>query len=329
MKQIQMPQIVRGCWQLASDHSSTSQYIEPLINAIEAGFTTFDCADIYSGVEALLGMAAKKVANKNLQIHTKFVPDRSRLKTIDRSYIENIIDRSLHRLGIEQLALVQFHWWDWSIENYLPTMQVLFDLKKAGKIRHIGLTNVSRHHLQLFLDEFDIYSVQAQVSLFDRRAERGLSDLCVKNNIHLFAYGALLGGFIHEQWVNQCKPDIATLKNRSLVKYKLLIDSACGWQVFQQRLSRLKTLANVHHCSMAAIALAALLQAKKANAFIIGLSPQNFASQNSSLQKLPVLTEPQVEELTSWTCSLTGDAFEVERDKSSAHAKVMKYELNA
>lgn len=51
--------IIRGCWQLASGHSQGNTDIEPILDAIKCGFTTFDCADIYLGVEELLGKAAR------------------------------------------------------------------------------------------------------------------------------------------------------------------------------------------------------------------------------------------------------------------------------
>ena len=71
----------------------------------EQGLNTFDCADIYTGVEELLGEFLA-VHTGNIQIHTKFVPDRSALPQVDKAYVEGIIDRSLSRLGIDCLDLV-------------------------------------------------------------------------------------------------------------------------------------------------------------------------------------------------------------------------------
>lgn len=283
MNEIKTTEIIRGCWQLSEGHSDQNSDIRPILDAVESGFYTFDCADIYTGVEELLGRASKAVGEKKLRIHTKFVPDLDRLQMIDRKYVESIIYRSLKRLQIECIDLVQFHWWNWEIKNYLHAMEILSELKSEGKIAEIGLTNVNRKYLEEISERFDIASVQAQISLFDRRVERGLGAACRKRNIKLFAYGSLLGGFVSEKWVGAEKPRIEQSENRSLVKYKLLIDSACGWEEFQRRLAILNRLAEKYRCEIANIAVAALLRAERTDAVIVGLSPRNYVAQNQSL----------------------------------------------
>jgi aryl-alcohol dehydrogenase-like predicted oxidoreductase len=320
--------IIRGCWQLASGHSQGNRDVEPILDAIKCGFTTFDCADIYLGVEELLGKAAQAVPQQKLRIHTKFVPDLNRLRALDRKYVEEIINRSLKRLQVECLDLVQFHWWDWKIKNYLSAMEFLLELKAKGKIAAIGLTNVNRNHLEEICEYFDIDSLQVQVSLFDRRVEQGVAQFCRKKNIKIFAYGSLLGGFISEKWLAQEEPELNQLANRSLVKYKLLIDAACGWKEFQRRLSVLNKLATKYQCEIANIAVVALRQAERADAVIIGLSPQNFSKQNRSLAELPILEVEDLQEITTWPCHLHGDVYDEERDKDGPHAKIMKYNLN-
>lgn len=320
--------LIRGCWQLSAGHSQHKTDLQPILDAIECGFTTFDCADIYQGVEELLGKASQAVSKK-LRIHTKFVPDLNRLHDIDRKYVENIIDRSLKRLQVDCIDLVQFHWWNWEVNNYLLAMEFLSELKTKGKIAEIGLTNVNSDYLELFLGGFDIVSLQTQVSLFDRRVEKGVGELCRKNKVKIFAYGSLLGGFVSEKWVDQAEPDLKSLANRSLIKYKLLIDSACGWEEFQRRLTILGELATKYRCDIASIAIAALLQSGRADAVIAGLSPHNYVAQNRSLDALPLLEMPDLQEITTWPCHLEGDVYDAERDVTGVHAKIMKYNLNA
>lgn len=321
--------IIRGCWQLATGHSQQNASIESILDAIECGFTTFDTADIYLGVEELLGKASQASSGKKLHIHTKFVPDLNRLQTIDRHYVEEIIDRSRKRLQVECIDLVQFHWWDWEVNNYFYAMEILSELKANGKIAQIGLTNLNCRYLKEFTDRFDIYSLQTQISLFDKRVERGIGELCRKKNIKIFAYGSLLGGFLSEKWLMKENPELSQLENRSLVKYKILIEDACGWTEFQKRLRRLSELAAKYHCDIANIALAALIQLKKADAVIVGLSPQNFYMQNRQLEKLPLIEAQDLQEINSWVCHLKGDVYDEEREKNGAHAKIMKYNLNA
>lgn len=326
---IEIPKIIRGCWQLSEDHSAHANSIAPIIDAVNAGFITFDCADIYLGVESLLGQASQQLPADTLRMHTKFVPDKSRLADINFEYIESVIDRSLQRLNVEQLHLVQFHWWDFEIKNYMFALDALSDLKAKGKIAHIGLTNVNLDYLKELSAQHEIFSVQSQVSLFDDRINRGILHFCRQHDIKVFGYGALLGGFLSTKWLNQNEPTLESLGNRSLVKYKLLIDDACTWQTYQERLLLLDNLAQKYHCGIANVVIAALLQSHHADAIIAGLSAENYAAQNQQLSTLPELTNEDLKMLTGWHSNLQGDAYDLERDKNGTHAKIMKYDLNA
>jgi aryl-alcohol dehydrogenase-like predicted oxidoreductase len=328
-KHFKTSNIIRGCWQLAASHSKQNSSIEPIKDAIECGFTTFDCADIYLGVEELLGKASKIFTDKKLQIHTKFVPDLNQLEKIDRKYIENIIYRSLDRLQIESIDLVQFHWWDFKIKNYLKAAEILFELKALGKIQNIGLTNVNKKYLEEFSKYFDITCLQAQVSLFDRRIEKAVGKFCQNKNIKIFAYGSLLGGFLSEKWLDKKEPNLQDLDNRSLIKYKLLLDASCSWNTFQERLFTLYNLSIKYHCDIASVAIASLLQSGRVDSAIVGLSPTNFKEQNQSLKDLPLLDVKDLNEICFWSCNLQGDIYDEERDINSPHAKTMKYNLNA
>ena len=113
--------IIKGGWHLAGDHGSIDpqQALKDMAQFVEAGITTFDCADIYTGVEELIGAFRRgyPALAKGVQVHTKFVPDLPDLATLDRRYVEAIIDRSLRRLGVERLDMVQFHWWDFDVRR--------------------------------------------------------------------------------------------------------------------------------------------------------------------------------------------------------------------
>ena len=144
--------IIKGGWHLAGGHGAIDpeQARKDMVRFVEAGITTFDCADIYTGVELLIGgfRQAYPSLAKQVQVHTKFVPNLSQLRSLDRPSIEAIIDRSLRRLGVERVDLVQFHWWDLSIPRYVETALELDRLRRAGKIAHLGLTNFDTPHLR-------------------------------------------------------------------------------------------------------------------------------------------------------------------------------------
>ena len=121
----EITRVIRGGWQLAGGHGTIDREaaIGDLVAAFDAGVTTFDCADIYTGVEELarrVPCAASPIlrgrsadAAKAIKVHTKLVPDLAALAHVDKVYLERIVDRSLLRLRVERLDLVQFHWWSY------------------------------------------------------------------------------------------------------------------------------------------------------------------------------------------------------------------------
>ena len=149
--------LIRGGWQLAGGHGAieNERAIEDLVATFDAGVTTFDCADIYTGVEELYGALRERLrgsrgqeAARRLRVHTKLVPDLAILPTIRRGDVEAIVDRSLGRLRLDRLDLVQFHWWDYAAPRWLEAMGWLDDLRRAGKVWLIGGTNFDTIHVE-------------------------------------------------------------------------------------------------------------------------------------------------------------------------------------
>ena len=176
-----IPRIVNGAWQLARDHCDRPpdevRAVDDLLRLADLGLTAFDCADIYTGVEELLGKflrawRTRGGARDTIRIHTKFVPDRAVLPRVDRAHVERIVDRSLRRLGVERLDLVQFYWWDYDVPGWIEAAGSLIDLQAAGKIRHVGVTNFDSALLRTLLEAgIPVVSNQVQYSLLDRRPE--------------------------------------------------------------------------------------------------------------------------------------------------------------
>ncbi|MGD8491689.1 MAG: aldo/keto reductase, partial [Anaerolineae bacterium] len=71
--------VIKGGWQLAGGHGTVDrdQALADMRQYVEAGITTFDCADIYTGVEALIGEFLRRYGADlpAVQVHTKYVPD--------------------------------------------------------------------------------------------------------------------------------------------------------------------------------------------------------------------------------------------------------------
>ena len=103
----------------------------------------------------------------------------------------------------------------------------------------------------------------------------------MKCQIALLCYGTVAGGFLSERWLGQPEPGTAgdALTNRSLIKYKLIIDDFGGWDLLQQLLEVLATAAARHGTDIATVASRAILDRPQVAAVIDNTlaSPYRFA----------------------------------------------------
>ena len=331
--------VIRGGWQLAGGHGAIDRdrAVDDLIAAFDAGVFTFDCADIYTGVEEVYGaMRARLIATRGagsanrLRVHTKLVPDLSILRTIERRDIEAIIDRSLRRLRMERLDLVQFHWWDYAEPRWLDALCWLDDLRAKGKVRHIGGTNFDTSHVRAIIEAgIPLASMQVQYSVLDRRPENGLSALCRAHGVGLLCYGSVAGGFLSDRWLGQPEP-AQPLANRSLVKYKLIIDDFGGWRLFQELLRALRRVADRHHCDIATVASCFALDLPGVAAIIVGATSRAHLPANVAAGALNLTDadRAEIEAVAAERRGPQGEVYELERDRGGRHGSIMKYNLS-
>lgn len=331
-----LARIIKGGWHLAGDHGAIDrqQAIRDMALFVAAGITTFDCADIYTGVEQLIGdfRRANPALASQVQVHTKFVPDLSDLHSVDGRYVENIIDRSLQRLGLERIDLVQFHWWDYTIPRYVETALELDRLRRAGKIAQIGVTNFDTQRLgELVSAGIPIVSHQVQYSLLDDRPTAAMVDFCRAHAIVLLCYGTVAGGFLSERWLGTDEPNRAAITNRSLIKYKLIIEDFGGWDLFQELLHVLARIATKHKTDIASIASRAILDRPQVAAVIVGATNVSHLNANARMASLPLdaADRAAIAAVTGRRKGPRGDVYTLERDRNGRHGQIMKYELNA
>ena len=228
-------------WQVAGGHGyiDNELAIADMMRYHEAGFTTWDLADIYGPAEDFIGQFRRKLLAikgeeelDKIRALTKWVPQPGR---ITRSIVNESIDRSLHRMGVSMVDLLQFHWWDYNNPYYMDALKYLSDLRDEGKIKHIGLTNFDTERLQIMIDsDLQIVSNQVQYSIIDRRPEVKMIPFCLENNISLLCYGSICGGLMSERYLGRMRPSTAELNTLSLQKYKKMIDAWGGWSLFQE-----------------------------------------------------------------------------------------------
>lgn len=213
--------VIQGGWQFSDGHilSSNSrqrtEVVEDLLYASSQGIIAFDCGDIYTGVEHLYGnfLTAYRLSGmdpKDIVIHTKLVPDLEVIQQggVDEHYVRAVVRRSLNRLDVDCLHLVQLHWWDMGVPGYIKATRAIMQLQQEGVVKQIGLTNFDTHHVEEILRaNVPIASVQVQYSLLDNRPVMSqLVALCEKHDIKILAYGVLAGGFLTDAWLGRNQP---------------------------------------------------------------------------------------------------------------------------
>ncbi len=264
--------VLNGMWQVAGAHGRIDPQaaVEEMVKYHAAGFTTWDLADIYGPAEDFIGdfrRRLSKQARQKVQALTKWVPEPQR---ITKQMAQASIDRSLKRMGASSLDLVQFHWWDYNNPYYIDALKYLSDLRNEGKIKNVGLTNFDTERMQVMKDAgLQIASNQVQYSIVDRRPEVIMAQFCRDNKSSLLAYGTICGGLMSERYLGRPEP-YSELDTASLKKYKRMIDTWGGWELFQELLSTLDAIAKRHGASITNVAARYILDKPAVAGIIIG-----------------------------------------------------------
>ncbi|MGA8084326.1 MAG: aldo/keto reductase [Candidatus Nitrosopolaris sp.] len=310
--------IVNGMWQVAGGHGIIDHElaIEDMVKYHEAGFTTWDLADIYGPAEDFIGQFRRRLLAlkgkeelDRIQALTKWVPQPGR---ITRSIVNENIERSLRRMSVNSLDLLQFHWWDYNNPYYMDALQYLSDLRDEGIIKQIGLTNFDTERMQIMIDsKLQIVSNQVQYSIIDRRPEVQMVPFCLKHNISLLAYGSLCGGLMSEHYLGRIQPSPAELNTLSLRKYKKMIDAWGGWSLFQELLSTLKRIAQKHNVSIANVATRYILDKSAVAGVIIGVRLGIVDHINNNLQVFNFCLDKSDCDAIDTVCTKSNNLFEM------------------
>ncbi len=192
-----------GCMGMSEFYgpSDDEQSLQTLKFALEQGVNFFDTADTYGfgHNEELLGRFLKDHRNQ-VALATKFSIVRepgAYERKIDNSpaYIEQACEASLRRLGTDVIDLYYCHRRnpETPIEDM---MEALAKLVKAGKIRAIGLSEVSSETLRAAHAIHPVSAVQSEYSLWSRQPEQGMLETCKELGVTFVANSPLGRGFL-------------------------------------------------------------------------------------------------------------------------------------
>lgn len=231
--------------------------------ALDHGINFFDTAMGYGNGESerCLGIALKEYARReDVVVATKFLPMNPETKATGISYqdyIEQCVDASLERLGMDYIDLYIYHIWDFSAKME-DIMEGLNRVVKNGKVKAIGVSNCFAYQLAMCNEIAKHHgwepfvSVQGHYNLIFREEEREMARYCKENNIAMTPYSGLAAGRLAK---------LPTEKTARLAQDKMAISKYDGTKEADSKIiERVVEIANKRNVSMAEVALSWLME---------------------------------------------------------------------
>ncbi|QEH68736.1 aldo/keto reductase [Cellulosilyticum sp. ST5] len=214
---LEVSKIALGTWAIGGGSwwgtNDDNESIKTIRTAVDKGINLVDTAPVYGfgHSEEVVGKAIKPVRNQ-VVLSTKcgLMFDRtvgsyyfSRdgfdvYKNLTKQAIIDSVDQSLKRLGTDYIDILFTHWQ--SVEPFIvpieETMEALMALKKAGKIRAIGGSNMSAWHIEEYIRYGELDIIQEKYSLIDRRIEKEILPAAEKYGVTFQAYSPLEQGLL-------------------------------------------------------------------------------------------------------------------------------------
>jgi aryl-alcohol dehydrogenase-like predicted oxidoreductase len=178
-----------------------SEALKTLHHAVDAGVSFIDTADIYGGGsnEELIGRLLKERRGE-VQLATKFglvgTPATGYTDIRgDAAYVRQAADRSLKRLGTDTIDLYYMHRRDLRVP-IVETVEAMAGLVQAGKVRHLGLSEVTAEELREASSIHPIAAVQSEWSIWSRDVERNVVPAAAGLGVGFVPYSPLGRGFL-------------------------------------------------------------------------------------------------------------------------------------
>ena len=237
--------------------------------ALKNGVTFIDTADIYGPgrSEELVGEVLKEFNREDYVIATKGAQKWSSdgsIKTNNRpQYLREALEKSLQRLQLDYVDLYYLHFPDGETP-FAESIGELARLKEEGKIRSIGISNVSLQQLKEANANGDISVLQSPYNMFDRSAEAELLPYCIENNISFIPYGPLAFGLLGGGFTKDSKLDEQDWRN------SIPLFQGDQFQQALTKVDKLKEFALKKDTTLPNLALAWLLAQEGVDAVIPG-----------------------------------------------------------
>jgi len=229
------------------DQISEADAIEQMDVSLDRGINFFDTAELYTvppkpetqgESERIIGRWMKARANRDQLIIATKVTGRSPMDwfrdggvptRLSREHILFAVERSLKNLQTDYIDLYQLHWPDRKVgvfgasfsgyehyDNYYvayeETLSTLNDLVKAGKVRHVGLSNETPYGTTQFLKLSEekgwprMQSIQNVYNFMSREFDLGLAEIAFEEKVGLLAYSPMAQGVLSGKYLDGGKP---------------------------------------------------------------------------------------------------------------------------
>jgi len=217
IKELNASAIGFGCWAIGGTWNNVSddESIRSIKAAIETGINFFDVAPVYGKghAETVLGKALQDEKRDQIIIATKcglpWSQDERRKtrKDLTKASIFKEIDDSLARLQTDYIDLYQVHWPDPNTP-ISETAEALTELKKQGKIRHVGVSNYSLEMTREMMEGVEVAAFQGLYNLLEQnpehyhniplqyRAREEALPFCKDNDMKYLPYSPLMQGLL-------------------------------------------------------------------------------------------------------------------------------------
>jgi aryl-alcohol dehydrogenase-like predicted oxidoreductase len=271
-----------GCYSMSNAYGARSEAesLQVIRRAVDQGIDVIDTADFYGwGQNEKLVAAALRGRRSEVILSSKFgyVPAENATFGVsgDPVYVRAACEASLKRLDTDYLDLYFQHRLDPNVPIE-DTVGAMGELVKTGKVRYLGLCEVSEHTLRRACAVHPITAVQAEYSLWTRDLEERMLEVCSRLGVTLMAFSPLARGMLSGKVrsLDQLAPNDVRRKYprfspENFPKNLALVD-------------RLGEVAQKVNCSLSQLALAWLFNRNPQMMAICGCDTLDFLEENFS-----------------------------------------------
>ena len=189
-----------GNWEFAWGPQDDNESIAAIHRALDLGINWIDTAAIYGlgHSEEMVAHALKTTSHKPYvftKCSMRWHDDRSIYRSLKAASLQEELDNSLRRLGVETIDLYQIHWPN-PDEEIEEGWETLAKFQKQGKIRWIGVSNFSVDQMKRAQKIAPITSLQPPYSMLRRAIEQEILPFAKAHNIGVINYSPMVSGLL-------------------------------------------------------------------------------------------------------------------------------------